>query len=290
MQLLKIYKIFGLCLISLSLFASQQRLSKIQGPLKIDVSEEVINQLYGSAKLLVTYNVQNQLPWGPNSTNTIYFYHKDKLYYEFTNFFPSKVYADGVIWPTSEHYYQAMKFTHHSEIQKNILNIATARNVFDYVNPKDPGKKDTMQKLRDKKWQDRSIQTMIKIVWLKFNQYEGLKKLLLSTENAVLVEDSPIDELYGRGKSPQDYRGKNWLGCILMAVREKLREQDEAENMQNIPVVKPQGKPTGQSNMLPKKKANLSNTASSNSNAPGFLSWLWQSICAACAAFASWFR
>ncbi|MFT7617156.1 MAG: ribA/ribD-fused uncharacterized protein [Planctomycetota bacterium] len=42
--------------------------------------------------------------------DTIYFYSKNELYYELSNFFPQGFEKDGDYWPTAEHYFQAQKF------------------------------------------------------------------------------------------------------------------------------------------------------------------------------------
>ena len=67
---------------------------------------------------------------------------------------------------------------------------------------------------------------------LKFSQHEVLKQYLLSTEDAVLVEASPYDKIWGiglpadhpRAKHPQHWNGLNLLGFALMEVRDSLRQ------------------------------------------------------------------
>ncbi|MEI3038411.1 MAG: NADAR family protein [Victivallales bacterium] len=66
---------------------------------------------------------------------------------------------------------------------------------------------------------------------LKFSQNRDLGDFLLSTGNAVLVEASPCDCVWGIGmgkddpdsRNPEKWRGKNLLGFALMEVRDKLR-------------------------------------------------------------------
>ena len=45
-----------------------------------------------------------------NIPGAINFYNSNAPYYEFTNFYQNPVQIDGKKWPTTEHYYQAMKF------------------------------------------------------------------------------------------------------------------------------------------------------------------------------------
>lgn len=62
----------------------------------------------------------------------------------------------------------------------------------------------------------------------KFEQNKELLKLLQDTAPALLVEASPADRLWGIGLSeddpkrldPKNWRGANWLGEVLTAVRD----------------------------------------------------------------------
>jgi len=65
----------------------------------------------------------------------------------------------------------------------------------------------------------------------KFGQNPELKAFLLSTGDAVLVEASPYDRIWGiglkatdeRAKHPATWQGQNLLGFALMDVREALQ-------------------------------------------------------------------
>ncbi len=66
----------------------------------------------------------------------------------------------------------------------------------------------------------------------KFSQNEELRKFLLATGNAVLVEAAPRDQIWGFGlgqdnpkaRDPKQWLSQNLLGFALMDVREKLCE------------------------------------------------------------------
>lgn len=71
----------------------------------------------------------------------------------------------------------------------------------------------------------------------KFSQNEYLRSKLLETGDAILVEASPYDKLWGIGigedhpdiNNPDRWQGKNWLGEVLMRVRTTLRDAAQAE-------------------------------------------------------------
>jgi ribA/ribD-fused uncharacterized protein len=64
--------------------------------------------------------------------------------------------------------------------------------------------------------------------YFKFSQNPELLKQLLSTKGTILVEASPTDTLWGVGMNyyddrildPANWRGKNWLGEVLTALRD----------------------------------------------------------------------
>ena len=62
---------------------------------------------------------------------------------------------------------------------------------------------------------------MVKALQAKFTQHEQLKKLLLSTGDRKIVENTTFDYDWGCGK---DGTGKNLLGLALMEVRGQLRK------------------------------------------------------------------
>jgi ribA/ribD-fused uncharacterized protein len=65
----------------------------------------------------------------------------------------------------------------------------------------------------------------------KFSQNEEFKKALIETGDRTIVEASPHDKLWGIGLAADDlrsrdmktWRGKNWLGDVLMYVREDIK-------------------------------------------------------------------
>ena len=72
-------------------------------------------------------------------------------------------------------------------------------------------------------WEKVKDSVMLDAVRAKFNQYDELKELLLSTGDAKIVEHTANDSYWGDGG---DGKGKNRLGQILMLVRRELREKD----------------------------------------------------------------
>lgn len=70
-------------------------------------------------------------------------------------------------------------------------------------------------------WEDVKDAIMLKAVKAKFLQHHQLKKALLETGDATIIQNNPNDDYWADGG---DGTGKNKLGLILMHVRAQLLE------------------------------------------------------------------
>ena len=143
--------------------------------------------------------------------NEIKFYSTQDKFGEFSNFTHFPIKLDGKMWPTTEHYFQAQKFTdiHYQEkIRKEKSPMIAARLG-----------RDRKQKLC-KDWESVKNNVMKKALTAKFTQHEDLKILLLSTDETKLIEHTENDAYWGDGG---DGHGKNWLGLLLMQIRFDLK-------------------------------------------------------------------
>lgn len=81
-------------------------------------------------------------------------------------------------------------------------------------------------------WEVHRFDIVQRVTRAKFSQNEALKEYLLSTNGASLVEASPFDQIWGAGlkaddpriNDPNQWRGLNLLGFVLMNVRDELRK------------------------------------------------------------------
>jgi len=84
-------------------------------------------------------------------------------------------------------------------------------------------------------WEKIAKEVVFKANYAKFTQHKGLKEKLLSTGDKVIVEASPWDCIWGVGLraydrrilDPENWRGTNWLGEVIMKVREKLLDEQK---------------------------------------------------------------
>ena len=146
----------------------------------------------------------------------IKFYKVQEQFGCFSNFAAYPIEVDGKVWPTSEHYFQAQKFTgteFEEEIRRVKSPMIAARMGRDRSKP-----------LRAD-WERVKDEVMRRAVLAKFTQHDELRDILLSTGDALLVEHTRNDSYWGDGG---DGRGRNMLGQILSSVREELRGTGES--------------------------------------------------------------
>jgi len=132
-----------------------------------------------------------------------------KKEFEFlNNFYPAPFTWDNEVWPTVEHAYQAAKTT--SDYNRRKIKGAKTPGIAKYT-----GKCITLRE----DWEEVKVLIMTELVWEKFDQDDGLRKRLLDTGSAELVEGNYWhDNFWGDCfcKKCTDIEGKNMLGCILV--------------------------------------------------------------------------
>lgn len=138
------------------------------------------------------------------------FYDSSEAYGCLSNFHDTEVKIDGCVWRTAEHYYQAEKF----------LNEKIKRSVRNAPNAKEAAKLGRNEKdLIRSDWDFVKVVKMYNVVKSKIVQTSLVYVTLLSTGHKSIVENSPMDEFWGIGKSG---KGENVLGRIYMSIRNEI--------------------------------------------------------------------
>jgi N-glycosidase YbiA len=145
------------------------------------------------------------------STGVVTFARYGTEYGEFSNSAPYPIRIDGQMWHSVDHYVQAQTFAVEAYREKIraadvILAPRLARDQEQTVRPD---------------WEAVQIGVLRAALLAKFTQYGELRDLLLSTDDAELVDHTEDDR--GGGSDT------NLLGRALMEVRESLRAPENAE-------------------------------------------------------------
>ena len=132
------------------------------------------------------------------------------------NFHPSTIFIDGKSYHTVEHAYQACKA--HSDSEREIIRCAV-----DPMEAKRLGK----SVILPPDWEEKRVNLMKGLVRKKFEN-PLLRELLRATGDAELIHDNRFnDRFWGvcRGS------GENWLGQILVAIRQEIFDEDGDSSM-----------------------------------------------------------
>ena len=139
-----------------------------------------------------------------------------------SNFHPCEVEHQGIVYPSVEHYYVAMKCNNEQQLSGRHYTIGDFREMIART-PSAAVVKSVGAKIKLRKdWSEKKLDFMLYGVREKFKD-PALRELLLSTEDAVLIEGNDWnDKFWGvcRGK------GLNHLGRILMKVRKEILEEE----------------------------------------------------------------
>ena len=132
--------------------------------------------------------------------------------------------ADGLRYPTAEHYMMAEKARLFGDADALARVLAA---------PHPGAAKRVGREVRnydDVTWSAARFDVVVRGNVAKFEQNGPLRSFLVNTGRRVLVEASPVDRVWGiglaagdeRATRPSAWRGANLLGFALMEVRERL--------------------------------------------------------------------
>lgn len=167
------------------------------------------------------------------------FYKPTGHYGCFSNWYESSFIYRGVHYTSSEQYMmhqKALLFQDDEIAQKilletNLLQIKKLGRLVKYYD--------------DKRWGNARLQIMRRGLRAKFMQNKDILEILLSTNDDILAEAAPRDVIWGIGlgssnpksKDPNQWRGRNLLGKVLMKVRRDLRKIVENSTISQTTII-----------------------------------------------------
>lgn len=152
----------------------------------------------GASGPVIRFHNQRDLPWGCLS-----------------NFFPASVVINNDTYPTSEHFFQAMKFFGTSQETVDLIRKTESPGVAAEIgrNRENPLRKD---------WDLVKEQILFHAILAKFSQHPLLLYSLMQTKFTMLVEWHHTDKYWASGTDFLE--GKNRLGVLLMQLRQLFRQ------------------------------------------------------------------
>lgn len=142
----------------------------------------------------------------------------------FSQWFPAKFEIDGVNYQSTEQYMMAQKakLFNDEDIFQKILQTDDPKKI------KALGR--LVKNYQDEIWIAHRYEIVVQGNLAKFSQDNDLKAFLLGTSDQIIVEASPVDQIWGIGlaadhvnaTNPNAWQGLNLLGFALMEVRKQL--------------------------------------------------------------------
>lgn len=120
---------------------------------------------------------------------------------------------DGAEWPSAEHYYQGMKFEQ-VELRESIRATDHPEKAHKLARAN--------KRLVRKDWPQIREVMMTRAMYIKCRTHKTVADTLLATGDQQIIESSQYDYYWGCGR---DGRGRNTFGKVLMAVRDKLKQE-----------------------------------------------------------------
>lgn len=149
-----------------------------------------------------------------------------------SQWYPLGFTIDETYYATAEHWMMACKarLFNDDEVLAEILEAPTPDKA------KKLGRR--VRNFDESTWKANARRFVTEGNYAKFSQHRQLRDFLLGTGNAILVEASPYDRIWGIGMSathansmtPSQWRGTNLLGFALMDVRERIRQELKLAN------------------------------------------------------------
>jgi len=145
----------------------------------------------------------------------------------FSQWYLSPFTESGKEYLTAEHYMMYKKATLFGDKD-------TADKVLECKHPRDAKKLGReVSNYDDAQWNKERFNIVVNANLLKFSQHPEMLEVLLSTGNRILVEASPVDNIWGIGLASDNekignlkmWKGLNLLGYALMSVRGQLSLQ-----------------------------------------------------------------
>lgn len=144
-----------------------------------------------------------------------------------SQWYPATFELEGVTYPTAEHWMMAEK-------ARLFQDRAALKAILDAEHPGEAKRIGREVRGFDREvWEFARVEVVVGGSLAKFGQNPELQDYLLSTGDKVLVEASPVDEIWGIGwpadapeaHDPAKWRGDNLLGFALMRARKQLAQR-----------------------------------------------------------------
>lgn len=159
----------------------------------------------------------------------------DALYGVFSPLSPHPIVVRHRQYPSVHHYFLTERFKD-SPVEDAILRAASVWELERIVK-----ESEATGGYQRPDWNRVKIDVMLLGCYFKFRQNEAARRVLLSTDSKTLVDHTPTDDFWGDNG---DGTGKNLLGVVLMAVRDRLTREKPSHDGKEASNARTTSRPT----------------------------------------------
>jgi ribA/ribD-fused uncharacterized protein len=144
----------------------------------------------------------------------------------FSNMSPHPVTYEGQVWRTTEALFQALRFPKNPTIQEAIRREKSP------MTAKMVAKRERKERTIEP-GSDQDLANMRLVLRLKIDQHPSLRKALLETGEATIIEDcsSRRASIWGARFVAGGWEGDNLLGKLWVELREQLKDHDRQRHL-----------------------------------------------------------
>ena len=152
-----------------------------------------------------------------------------------SNFYPCKIDHQGITYPSTEHFYVAMKVNTDQLVNGRMLPVSDVREMISKITTPGQAKRFGKTLSLRKDWDEVRLKVMEWCLRQKFTKHEDLKEMLLQTGEDELIEGNYWHDIYFGVCSCDKCgnKGHNHLGKLLMKVRGEIRGENKKSSLED---------------------------------------------------------
>lgn len=153
-----------------------------------------------------------------------------------SNFYPCEITYQGITYPSTEHYYVAMKIKNDQMINGRYYTPADTRELIAKVATPGQVKRFGRNLKVRADWDDVKLGFMEWGLHEKFNKHADLKEMILQTGDEELIEGNYWhDQFWGVCSCEKcGNKGQNHLGKLLMKIRSEIKGESRKTSLEDV--------------------------------------------------------
>jgi ribA/ribD-fused uncharacterized protein len=153
-----------------------------------------------------------------------------------SNFYLCKITHQGIVYPSSEHYYVAMKVKEDQLINGKMCPASDVREMISKISTPGQVKRFGRSLSIRKDWDSVKLKAMEWVIREKFTKHPDLKEMLIQTGNEEIIESNYWHDIFWGVCTCEKCgnKGENHLGKLIMKIRDEIRNQNRNISLEDV--------------------------------------------------------